>query len=59
MSKLKDQKLTDHIKAIQNKTAQEKKAVFLRFLKEPGKIFITTVSKKNFQKKVTTTMVDF
>ena len=39
--------------------SQEKKGVFLRFLKVAGKIFITTVSKKNFQKKVTTTMVDF
>ena len=28
-----------------------KKGVFLRFLKVAGKIFITTVSKKNFQKK--------
>ena len=31
--------------------AQEKKAVFLRFLKVAGKLFITTVSKKNVQKK--------
>ena len=38
---------------------QEKKGDFLRFLKVAGTIFITTVSKKNFQKKVTTTMVDF
>jgi hypothetical protein len=38
---------------------QEKKAVLLRFLKVAGKIFITTVSKENFEKKVTTTMVDF
>ena len=39
--------------------SQEKKPVFLRFLKVAGKLFITTVSKKNVQKKVTTTMVDF
>ena len=38
---------------------QEKKAVFLRFFKVPGTIFITTVSKKNVWKKVSTTMVDF
>ena len=39
--------------------SQEKKPVFLRFLKVAGKLFITTVSKKNVKKKVTTTMVDF
>ena len=39
--------------------AQEKKGVFLRFLKVAGTIFITTVSKKNVRKKVSTTMVDF
>ena len=38
---------------------QEKKAVFLRFFKVPGTIFITTVSKKNVKKKVTTTMANF
>ena len=32
-------------------TITGKKGVFLRFLKVAGKIFITTVSKKNFQKK--------
>ena len=31
--------------------SQEKKPVFLRFSKVAGKIFITTVSKKNVQKK--------
>ena len=31
--------------------SQEKKAVFLRFFKVPGTIFITTVSKKNVKKK--------
>ena len=36
-----------------------KKGVFLRFSKVAGKIFITTVSKKNVRKKVSTTMVDF
>ena len=30
---------------------QEKKAVFLRFFKVPGTIFITTVSKKTLKKK--------
>ena len=33
------------------KQPQEKKAVFLRFLKVAGILFITTVSKKNVQKK--------
>ena len=39
--------------------SQEKKAVFLRFSKEPGKMCITMVSKKTFEKKVITTMVGF
>ena len=47
------------MKSSKVQVSQEKKGVFLRFLKVAGKIFITTVSKKNFQKKVTTTMVDF
>ena len=36
-----------------------KKSCFFKVFKVPGKIFITTVSKKNVKKKVTTTMVDF
>ena len=35
----------------------QEKNVFLRFSNEPGKKCITTVSKENFEKKVTTTMV--
>ena len=36
-----------------------KKSCFFKVFKVPGKIFITTVSKKIDQKKVTTTMVNF
>ena len=32
---------------------------FFKVFKVAGKIFITTVSKENFEKKVTTTMVEF
>ena len=39
--------------------SQEKKGVFLRFLKVAGKLFITTVSKENFEKSDDETMVYF